>query len=371
MSDFVECIVVGAGVVGLACARAIAQSGRQVLVLEKEPLIGSETSSRNSEVIHAGIYYPPESLKAALCVRGKDMLYDYCETQGIPHGRCEKLVVAANAGEVAALERIRQNALASGVHDLELIDGAAATRLEPKLRCHAALRSPSTGILDSHQYMLALEGDIENAGGSVVPRSYVAEARRAGETFEVVVETEEPEPIVVASRMLVNAAGLWAQQVAQRVEGMPPERIPKQYLAKGNYFVMSGKAPFSRLIYPLPTAASLGLHYSIDLGGQVRFGPDVEWVERIDYRVDATRAAAFEAAIRRYFPELPRAALQPGYAGVRPKIVGPDDPAGDFVIQGEGEHGVAGLVNLFGIESPGLTSSLAIAEEVASRLLGR
>jgi len=366
VTDRVDSIVVGAGVVGLACGRALARAGHEVLVLEKEPLIGSATSSRNSEVIHAGIYYPPSSLKARLCVRGKTMLYEYCAIHGIPHRRCEKLVVAADPGEVASLQQIRENGEASGVDDLRIIDGPSATALEPALRCHAALVSPSSGIIDSHQYMLALQGDIEDAGGVVSLGSHFDRARTQNGDLVVSVRTAGSETLDVACKHLVNAAGLDAQRVAQSIEGMPPANIPEQYLAKGNYFVVSGAAPFSRLIYPLPTSASLGLHYSIDMGGQVRFGPDVEWVSAVDYTVNDARAAKFEESIRRYYPALPDGALKPGYAGVRPKIAGPGAPPADFVVQGPDTHGVPGLINLFGIESPGLTASLAIGEDVAS-----
>ena len=368
MTNSIECLVIGAGVVGLAMGRAMALAGHDVLVVESEGQIGSGTSSRNSEVIHAGIYYAPGSYKAALCVRGKEMLYDYCTSRDIPHQRCGKLIVAASADEVPGLEKIGANARASGVHDLEMIDGQTASSMEPNLRCHAALISPSTGIIDSHRYMASLDAEIATNGGLVSLHSNLISATATRTGLLARIQDSGGEIVEIACRILVNAAGLGAQDVARRIDGMPPSLIPKQYLAKGNYFVMSGNPPFARLIYPLPTSASLGLHYSVDLGGQVRFGPDVEWVEEIDYDVDGTRAAAFEESIRRYFPGLPKDALQPGYSGIRPKIAGPKEPAADFVIQAPGDHGIPGLINLFGIESPGLTSSLAIAEAVLGKL---
>jgi L-2-hydroxyglutarate oxidase LhgO len=368
MTDYVDCIVIGAGVVGLAIARSLAVQGREVLVLETEDRIGSVTSARNSEVIHAGIYYPPRSKKAALCVEGKSLLYRYCLEHGIPHRRCGKLIVAADDGEVGRLKDIQATGIASGVTDLKLISGADAQDLEPQLQCHAALLSPSTGIVDSHQYMLALEGDIEASGGAIALRSTFVAATPTAAGLRVRVDTAESGSIELDCRILINAAGLEAQAVARAVDGLPLDLIPPQHLAKGSYFILEGKAPFDRLIYPLPTSASLGLHYSVDLGGQARFGPDVEWVDAVDYRVDDNRVAAFEASIRRYFPALGPGALHAGYAGVRPKIVGPGAAAGDFVVQGPGEHRIAGLFNLFGIESPGLTSSLAIGRYVAEAI---
>ncbi|MDA1059039.1 MAG: NAD(P)/FAD-dependent oxidoreductase [Proteobacteria bacterium] len=366
MADYVETIIVGAGVVGLAIARSLAASGRDVLVIEKEDRIGSETSSRNSEVIHAGIYYPPQSMKAALCVEGKSMLYRYCADRGIPHRRCGKLIVAASVEEVQDLRRIQANGAASGVTDLELLDGDAARALEPNLRCVAALLSPSTGIVDSHQFMLALEGDITATGGTIALKSRFRTATPTKHGFRTQVDTPEVGGFELDCGVLINAGGLHAQSVAGSILGMPKDMIPNQFLAKGSYFVLGGRPPFERLIYPLPTAASLGLHYSVDLGGQTRFGPDVEWVDEIDYGVSADGAVAFETSIRRYYPALPQGTLSPGYAGVRPKIVGPGAPAGDFVIQGPQAHGVRSLFNLFGIESPGLTSSMAIGRHIAA-----
>jgi L-2-hydroxyglutarate oxidase LhgO len=366
MADSVEIVVVGAGVVGLAVAKCLADAGREVLVLEKEEQIGSETSARNSEVIHAGIYYPPRSMKAVLCVEGKVALYRYCAERGIPHKQCGKLIVAADERETPALEKIRVNATESGVTDLVMIDAKAAQALEPNLQCEVALLSPSTGIIDSHQYMLALEGDISRQGGMVALRSTFRGADPITGGFNLKVDAAGSGVMALECRILINAGGLHAQRVANTIRPMPRELVPQQHFAKGSYFTLSGRAPFERLIYPLPTTASLGLHYSVDLGGQARFGPDVEWVDAIDYEVDANRAAEFVSSIRRYYPALESDALSPGYAGVRPKVVGPGEPAGDFELQGPQTHGVSGLINLFGIESPGLTSSLAIGKNVAA-----
>lgn len=368
MADSVEIVVVGAGVVGLAIAKCLAESGCEVLVLEKEKWIGSETSARNSEVIHAGLYYPPDSKKAALCIEGKEALYSYCAERGIPHRRCGKLIVAADDDEISSLQKIRTNGIASGVDDLVMIDADAAKALEPNLECVAALHSPSTGIVDSHQYMLALEGDIGAAGGMIALQTMFLGGRQSAQGFTVEAQSGDGTEALLTCRWLVNAAGLHAQTVAGSVENMPSEMIPARYLAKGVYFTLSGAAPFQRLVYPLPTAASLGLHYSVDLGGQARFGPDVEWIDTIDYEVDGNRARKFEASIRRYFPALKSGSLHPGYAGIRPKIVPPGAPAGDFLIQGPTTHGLDGLIHLFGIESPGLTSSLAIGRAVAKLL---
>lgn len=366
MSEEVECVVVGAGVVGLAVARALALSGREVLVLESEATIGAGTSSRNSEVIHAGIYYPTGSLKARLCVEGKDRLYAYCAERGIPHKRLGKLIVAVEEAEIATFEGIEKRARANGVADLRWLSSAEASAMEPALRCVAALLSPSTGIIDSHALMLAYQGDAESAGAITVYRAPVEQGAVTNAGIELRVGGAEPMTLV--TRILVNSAGLFAPSLARRIEGVPPETVPRDFLCKGNYFTLSGRAPFRHLIYPAPEKAGLGVHLTLDLGGQAKFGPDVEWTDRIDYRVEPRRGERFYAAIRRYWPGLPDGALQPGYAGIRPKIVGPDEPAGDFVIQGPAVHGVPGLVNLYGIESPGLTASLAIAEEVLKTL---
>jgi L-2-hydroxyglutarate oxidase LhgO len=360
--ESVECVVVGAGVVGLAVARALALSGREVLVLEAAEGIGTETSSRSSEVIHAGIYYAAGSLMARTCVAGKRRLYAYCAERGVPHRDCGKLIVAANEEEAGRLEAIRVRAAANGVNDLRLISAAEAQAMEPALRCTAALISPSTGIVDSHAYMLALQGDAENAGAVFAFRAPV-EGGRLGED-RIALRVGGAEPMDLGCRLLVNAAGLHAPRLARRLEGMPAEHVPRAYFAKGNYFTLAGRSPFSRLIYPVPVPGGLGTHLTLDLAGQARFGPDVEWVDRLDYTVDPRRAESFYAAIRRWWPGLPDGALMPGYAGIRPKIVPPGAPAQDFVVQGRAVHGVPGLVNLFGIESPGLTASLALAEHV-------
>jgi L-2-hydroxyglutarate oxidase LhgO len=360
--DEVECVVVGAGVVGLAVARALAQAGHEVLVLEAAEGIGTETSSRNSEVIHAGIYYPAGSLMARFCVAGRRALYAFCADHGVPHSNCGKLIVATSAAEDGRLAGIKARAEANGVEGMRVLSAAEARTLEPNLACTSALLSPATGIIDSHAYMLALQGEAEAAGAMVVFLSPVQSARagRGGITLEV----GGAEPTALRCRLLVNAAGLHAPALAGRIAGMPAERVPTAYYAKGNYFTLAGRSPFSRLIYPVPVPGGLGVHLTIDLGGQARFGPDVEWVETPEYTVDPHRADGFYAAVRRYWPELPDGALQPGYAGIRPKITPPGGPAQDFVVQGPQAHGVPGLVNLFGIESPGLTASLALAGHV-------
>jgi L-2-hydroxyglutarate oxidase LhgO len=363
--DQVECVVIGAGVVGLAVARSLALSGREVLVIEAADGIGTKTSSRNSEVIHAGIYYPAVSLKARLCVQGRQMLYRYCEERGVGHRRCGKLIVATSAQQVQQLEAIAGKARANGVDDLVLITRQQALELEPALQCEAALLSPSTGIVDSHALMLAMQGDLENASGLVALNSPVASVQVNPAHF--VVETIDGTQIQCS--VLVNAAGLMATAIASRMQGLDPSHIPPTFFAKGNYFTLAGRSPFSRLIYPVPEAAGLGVHLTVDLGGQAKFGPDVEWVDSAeDLEVDPKRSDSFYAEIRKYWPALQDGALQPGYAGIRPKIQGPHEPASDFLIQGPQDHGIAGLVNLFGFESPGLTSSLAIGERVSSLL---
>ncbi len=358
----IDCVVIGAGVVGLAVARALALSGREVWVLEAEGAIGTGTSSRNSEVIHAGIYYPAGSLKARLCVQGKALLYAYCADRGVPHRRCGKLIVATAPQQVETLQAIRAKARANGVDDLQWLTSDQAQALEPALACHAALLSPSTGIVDSHALMLALQGDLEHAGGLVAFHSPVARARVADDRIHL--QTEDGTGI--AARTVVNAAGLHAPDLAGRFEGLDPRHVPQAHYAKGSYFTLAGRAPFTRLVYPVPEPAGLGVHLTLDLGGQAKFGPDVEWVsDAQDLVVDPRRGDAFYAEVRKYWPALRDGALTPGYAGIRPKIHGPAEPAGDFLIQGPDHHGAPGLVNLFGIESPGLTSSLAIAEHVA------
>lgn len=364
--DRVGCIVVGAGVVGLAIARALALRGVEVVIAEKAEAIGTETSSRNSEVIHAGIYYAPDSLKARLCAQGRALLYGYAAAKDVPHRRCGKLIVATSPEQLAVLEGIACHAASNGV-ELTLISGAAAMALEPALSCHGALLSPETGIVDSHALMAALLADAEAAGAHLALGTCLTgiEAGQGG----FVVETEaEGERFTLAADAVVNAAGLWASQVAQAVQGLDPAHVPVTRYARGSYYAVPGRPAFSRLIYPVPEPGGLGVHLTLDLGGAMRFGPDVEWIDGIDHRVNPGRQAHFESEIRRYWPGLPAGALAPTYCGIRPKISGPGEPAADFRIDGPETHGIAGLVNLFGIESPGLTSSLAIAEEVAARL---
>ncbi len=361
MAD-IDCIVLGAGVVGLAVARELALSGREVLVVEAAEGIGTGTSARNSEVIHAGIYYTPGSLKARLCVSGKQMLYEYCEQRGIAHQRLGKLIVAANPEQSTLLDGIAEHARRSGVDDLYRISGSEAARLEPALVCDAALVSPSTGIVDSHGLMLALQGDAENVGAQCVFKTPFLEGQVL-DNGEFRLAFGGDESMELTSRSVVNATGLSAPAVARALAGQPQTLIPPAYYCKGSYFTLSGRSPFSRLIYPMPNSAGLGVHLTVDLGGQAKFGPDTEWVDGENYDIDPRRADSFYAAVRSYWPALPDDALQPGYTGIRPKIVGPGEPAADFIIAGPATHGVPGLVNLFGIESPGLTASLAIARE--------
>ncbi len=368
MTEQVEAVVVGGGVVGLAAARALAQAGREVILLERHALIGSETSSRNSEVIHAGIYYPTGSLKAKLCVAGKWWLYDYCAARGIPHERCGKLIVATSEAQLPELERIRKKAAENGVDDLELWDPARAKELEPELACTGALWSPSTGIIDSHALMLAYQGDLEDAGGMIAFNAALERAAVTPEGFRLQVGGEAP--MDVECRILVNSAGLDAPLLARKIEGYDHALAPTAHYCKGSYYTLPGKSPFARLIYPVPEEAGLGVHVTIDMGGQCRFGPDIEWVDAIDYDVDPRRADVFYSAVRKYWPALKDNALEPGYAGVRPKL----GPAGgintDFVIQGPAVHGIPGLVHLYGIESPGLTASAAIGDAVVMVLDG-
>jgi len=363
--DTVDCIVVGAGVVGLAVARALARAGREVVILEASSAIGQGVSSRSSEVIHAGIYYSTGLLKTEVCVAGRDMLYRFCEEFSVPHRRSGKLIVATSEAERPKLEAIRAQAEANGVGDLRPVSAAEARELEPELSCVAALLSPSTGIVDSHAFMSALLGDAEAHGAMLALNTPVTGGRV--EHDGIVVEAGGPEPMTLKARLLVNATGLGTQAVASSLQGMPVDKIPPLHLAKGNYFALAGRSPFTRLIYPVPEAGGLGVHLTLDMGGQARFGPDVEWIESEDYAVDPRRGDAFYAAIRRYWPGLREGALQPAYAGIRPKIERPGGSATDFVIQTAEAHGIPSLVNLFGIESPGLTSSMAIAEKIAAR----
>ena len=365
----VEVLVIGAGVVGLAVGRAMAMAGRETVVVEAADGIGQGASSRNSEVVHAGLYYAPGSLKARLCTRGKALLYALCASHGVPHSVCGKLVVATAPHQHAALVQLQQKAQANGV-PVELLTAAQARVLEPQLHCTAALWSPSTGIVDSHGLMLALQGDMERAGGALALKSRVVSGvlrPRGPHLLRVNAEGSEFE---IEANCIVNAAGLSACQVAASLPGLDQRHVPRAHYAKGNYFTLAGRAPFTHLIYPAPVDAWLGVHLTLDMAGQAKFGPDLEWLDTedpatIDYTVDPARAVAFEAAIRRFWPDLPEGALRPGYSGVRPKIHGPDQAAPDFRVDGPAQHGVAGLVNLLGIESPGLTAALAIAETVA------
>lgn len=365
------CVVAGAGVVGLAIAREMAMRGFETLVLEAEHMIGTHTSSRNSEVIHAGIYYEPDSLKARFCVEGKERLYAYAAAQGIPHKRCGKLIVATSEAQHAALDKIVARATACGVHDLQRLSAEEAQALEPATHCTAALFSPSTGIIDSHTLMLSLQGDAENHGAAVAFNTEILRVEQHVDGFTITTrDRESGEEFTLQAERFINAAGIGAQAIASTINGLAPQHIPAQHLAKGNYFSASGKTPFSHLIYPVPEDGGLGVHLTLDLNGQMRFGPDVEWLGKetspanLDYSVDPQRGDSFYAAIRSYWPELPDGALQATYSGIRPKLSGSGENAADFYISGSDEHGIAGLVNLFGIESPGLTSSLAIAAYV-------
>ena len=363
MSD-IDCIVVGAGVIGLAVARALARDGRGVAILETERQFGQHTSSRNSEVIHAGIHYEPGSLKARLCVTGRDLLYRYCSRRSIEHRRCGKFTVASSDAQVEALQSIAANARANGVHDLELLEADHARRMEPALRCVAALSSPSTGIIDSHAYMQSLLADAEGCGANISYGTQVLALRPTDSGIDVFIDSGS-EPAAQA-RWVINAAGLRAHKLAAAIEGFPPQHIPQIHYAKGNYFTLGGRAPFRRLVYPVGEQGWLGIHMTIDLAGAARFGPDLQWMAQVDYAVDTDRAESFYESIRRYWPEIQPGALQPAYAGVRPKLSGPGEAAKDFLISGPKDHGVAGIVNLFGIESPGLTASLALGDVVAA-----
>jgi L-2-hydroxyglutarate oxidase LhgO len=363
----VECIVIGGGVIGLAVARRIAMAGVETLVLEREAVHGAHTSSRNSEVVHAGLYYTPGSLKARLCVPGREQLYRYCEDRGIEYRGCGKLIVATSDEEQPRLQHYFETARRNGVTDLAWLMPAEAAELEPAVRCTAALWSPSTGIVSSHQLMQALLGDLESRGGALACRAEVIGASLGHGLHRVAVQ-QEGIHCEFTTRLLVNAAGLDAQHVARSFDGIDVAAIPARFLAKGHYFTLQGRSPFSHLVYPVAGNGGLGIHVTLDLAGGARFGPDVEWVTQVDYAVDETRRAAFVAAIRRYYPDLDSARLQPGYAGIRAKLTGPNGPAADFCIHGPERHGIEGLANLYGIESPGLTAALAIADEVAARL---
>lgn len=360
----VEAVVIGAGVVGLAVARALALRGLEVLVLERNGGIGQGVSSRNSEVIHAGLYYATGSLKARLCVQGRRALYQYCADRGVPHARCGKLVVATTGGEDGYLQSLQARAEANDVEDVALIGTDRLQELEPHLNGTSALISRTTGIVDGHALMLAYQGDAENAGATVSLQTPVADGALAGRTIQL--RTGGVEAAEIEAQLVVNCASLDAWGVSERLQGLDPKTIPPRYMAKGSYFSLAGRAPFKHLIYPVPEPGGLGVHLTFDLGGQARFGPDVEWVDRVDYQVDPARGDGFYDAIRRYWPDLPDGALVPAYSGIRPKTAGPGEEAADFTIQGPKETRHPGYIALYGIESPGLTSSLAIADRVAA-----
>ena len=364
--DQIECVIIGAGVVGLAIARALAFKGREVLILDSERASGSVTSSRNSGVIHAGLYYRPGSLKAQACVTGREKLYAYCAERGITHVNCGKFVVAAHPAQIPALHDIQTNAEFNGIHGMELLSAEEARKFEPELVCAAALHVPVTGMIEVHEYMQALLGDAESRGATLALNAPVLGGEVSSNAFTLDIGGEHPTRI--ACRTLINAAGLGAQDVGRSLRGLDPATVPPQVLGKGSYFTLGGPLPFKKLIYPLPVLGSLGLHYSYDFGHQMRFGPDIEWVDHIDYHVDPARAVLFEDSIRQYWPKLPLGALQPAYAGVRPKLSRSSPHDSDFVIQTAKDHGISGLINLYGIESPGLTSSLALADIVEESL---
>ncbi|MDW6024731.1 NAD(P)/FAD-dependent oxidoreductase [Mesorhizobium sp. BAC0120] len=358
----VDAVVIGAGAVGLAVARALALAGREVIVLEAERMIGSGTSSRNSEVIHAGLYYAPNSMKAQLCVKGKAALYAYCRERGIWHSQLGKLIVACSQGDVSKLRHLTENAARNGVVDLVILSRKEALSIEPELDCSAAVLSPSTGIVDVHELMLSYLGDLENSGGMLVLRAAVAAGRVTERGISLLVDQHGGS--VLCCRTVVNCAGLSAQRVASAIEGFPAEAIPARYLAKGNYFKLTCRSPFKHLVYPLPSDGGMGIHLTLDHAGRARFGPDVQWVDEIDYRVSEERLPLFDRAIRRYWPALPESALAPDYCGIRPKLHMAGTAPADFMIQDGRDHGAPGLINLYGIESPGITASLAIGDLV-------
>lgn len=368
MTTDIQTVIIGAGVVGLACARALAKAGREVLIIERHDAIGTETSARNSEVIHAGIYYPKNSLKARFCVAGRDMLYRYCAENGIDHKRTGKLIVATHDDQIPALRDIEKRARENGVHDLVWLDGHDAIAREPALNCVAALESPSTGIIDSHQLMVTLLGEAEANGATLALNTDVVSAKFENGIFAIETRDRDGQEMILTCAELLIAGGLHSQTLAHNFTGLPEQSIPPQHYARGCYFTLSGKAPFSTLIYPAPEQAGLGIHLTLDLAGQARFGPDVTWVEEPNYDVPEEKRAGFAAAIRRYYPALDENALQTGYAGVRPKIQAPGEAARDFLISDREAHGIDGLVILYGIESPGLTACLAIADHVENVL---
>ncbi len=364
-SEIADTIVIGAGVIGLAVARQLAQSGREVLVLESNSSFGMETSSRNSGVIHAGIYYPPNSLKALYCVRGKQLLYDYCERKHIPHARCGKLIIAASTDQRDRLKALQHNAISSGVSDLVWLEQDRIHELEPHIRASAALLSPSTGIVDVHELMLALLADLEAASGTLVTRCKVLGGRPTSNGIELRVDSGGESTFL--AKTVINVAGHGAADLANGISGFPSHNIPVVYPVRGHYYEFTGKLPFSRLIYPLPGNTGLGVHATIDLAGQGRFGPDAEYDNAVDYNFDDSRKQTFIDAIRNWYPDLDESCLQPGFVGVRPKLQGPGDEPCDFLISGPADHGINGLINLFGIDSPGLTSCLAIARMCQQR----
>lgn len=372
-ADFsTEAVVIGAGAVGLAVARALAQAGRDVLILEKNARIGEETSARNSEVIHAGLYYPKGSLKAELCVEGRDRLYAFCESHGVPHKRLGKLIVTTKADQDQDLAALRRKAADNGVTDLQPLSKAQIVALEPELTATGGLLSPSTGIIDSHAYMLALLGSAEAAGASLVRGAEVTSITLQDGSYRLTVRSAG-ETATLKTSLLVNCAGLWAPHIARLIEPLDPAFVPPTYFAKGSYVTLNGPSPFRRLVYPVPEAGGLGVHLTLDMGGAARFGPDVEWLQtddpaRIDYAVSQTVPARFAPRIAAYWPKITEKMLTPGYSGVRPKTGGRENPNADFRIDGPAVHGLSGLINLFGIESPGLTASLAIAGKVEGML---
>ncbi len=366
MPETIDCVVIGAGVVGLAVARALVRAGLETIILESELQIGTVTSSRNSEVIHAGIYYPPGSLKASLCVEGKKRLYLYCDERKVQYRNCEKLIVASGEEQIPKLKHIITRARVNGVSDLRLLDRQQARDLEPEVECVAAILSPSTGIIDSHGLMLSLQGDFESAGGMLAFASPVISGRWEGNGISLLVGGAQQ--MELKARYVINSAGLSAPGFARSLQGLNPELVPPVYFAKGNYYALGCRSPFRRLIYPAPGSAGLGVHLTLDMGGNARFGPDVEWINEIAYDVDPGRIKSFYSEIRKYWPGLPDDSLSPAYSGIRPKLHRPGEAACDFMIQDQSVHGMAGLINLFGIESPGLTASLAIAEDIRQRI---
>jgi L-2-hydroxyglutarate oxidase LhgO len=365
VTDSLDCVIIGGGVVGLAVGRSLALAGREVVVLEAENEIGMHTSSRNSEVIHAGLYYDTNTLKAKLCVRGKMLLYDYCKAHHVPVNRIGKLIVASEDAEIARLHAIREQAERNGVMDLRLLDAREARELEPAVVCDAAMLSPSTGIIDSHALMLSLQGEIEAHGGYVVTNTRVTGIRPIAGGFDLAIDGSDDR---IACKALINSAGLFGDEVAGAIEGFPENARHPVHYAIGHYYGYQGKSPFNHLVYPVPVDGGLGIHATNDMGGSARFGPDVEWVNRVDYNFDESRKDRFVDAIRRYFPQLDASRLSPAYTGIRPKLAGPGESSHDFVIQAADTHGMPGLVNLFGIESPGLTAALAIGDLVADLL---